>query len=120
MAIMPSARIPDSDEKLLAECDVETFRASGPGGQNVNKRSTAVRLRHRPSGLVVTCQQQRTQHRNKQLALARLRRKLEALYRRRHPRVPTVMPRAVRNRILDAKKRTAQKKRLRRPPTSED
>ncbi len=40
--------IPDSDAHLLAECEVETFRASGPGGQNANRREAAVRLRQNP------------------------------------------------------------------------
>jgi len=63
---------PSSDEDLLAECEVETFRSSGPGGQNVNKRDTAVRLRHTPTGIVVTCQRERSQYRNKQIALEEL------------------------------------------------
>jgi len=70
---------PSSDEDLLAECEVETFGSSGPGGQNVNKRDTAVRLRHTPTGIVVTCQRERSQYRNKQIALEELRKKLEAL-----------------------------------------
>ena len=53
-------QIPESDDELLAQCDVETYSASGPGGQNVNRRSTAVRLKHRPTGIVVTCQRERT------------------------------------------------------------
>jgi protein subunit release factor B len=109
---MPSD-IPASDGDLLAECDVETFRSSGPGGQNVNRRETAVRLRHRPTGLVVACQRERSQHQNKMLALKLLRRKIECLFRRRRPRIPTAMPRGVRERILAKKKRQGLKKRLR-------
>lgn len=109
-----------ADERLLAECDVETFRSSGPGGQNVNRRETAVRLRHRPTGLVVTCQEERTQGRNKQIALDRLRDRLRRRNRRRRKRVPTKMPRAVRERILENKKRQSRKKDMRKKPTVEE
>jgi len=105
-----------TDDELLAECDVDTFRASGPGGQHVNRRETAVRLRHRPTGLVVTCQQERSQYRNRQIALTNLRLKLGDLARPRRPRIRTFMPRSVRNRILASKKRHAIKKRLRKRP----
>jgi hypothetical protein len=61
------------DAALLAACHVDTFRSSGPGGQHANKTSSAVRLRHRPSGLVVVAEEQRSQHANKAKALSRLR-----------------------------------------------
>ncbi len=112
--------IPSSDEDLLVECVVETFRSSGPGGQNVNRRETAVRIRHSPTGIVVTCQRERSQHRNKQIALEELRRRLEALSQPPQPRIPTVIPRSVRNKILTYKKRRATKKRLRRKPDIEE
>jgi protein subunit release factor B len=115
-----SPRIPKSDEELLADCDVATFCASGPGGQHVNRRETAVRLRHRPTGIVVVCQQERSQVRNKQIALAHLRRKLQERFRRRRPRIPTRMPRSARDRILDQKRRQALKKRLRKRPGTDD
>jgi len=62
------------DEKLLAECTVETYRSSGPGGQHRNKRDSAVRLTHRPTGVVATATERRSQHENRHRALARLRR----------------------------------------------
>ncbi len=117
---MPGKRIPSSNEELLAECDVEVFRSSGPGGQNVNRRETAVRLRHRPSGVVVVCQDERTQRRNKEIALVRLRAKLEKLYRRRKPRIPTRKPRGARERELESKKRHGRKKQLRGRVRRED
>jgi hypothetical protein len=66
-----------SDAQLLAQCDVDTYRASGPGGQKRNKTSSAVRLRHSPSGLLVIAEESRSQHENKARALRRLR---QALY----------------------------------------
>jgi hypothetical protein len=66
-----------SDAQLLAQCDVDTYRASGPGGQKRNKTSSAVRLRHGPTGLIVIAEESRSQHENRERALRRMR---EALY----------------------------------------
>lgn len=62
-----------SDADLLAQCHVDTYRASGPGGQKRNKTSSAVRLRHAPSGLSVIAEESRSQHENRARALRRLR-----------------------------------------------
>src|SRR5438046_5211692 len=62
-----------SDAQLLAQCEVDTYRASGPGGQKRNKTSSAVRLRHPPSGLIVIAEESRSQHENRAKALQRLR-----------------------------------------------
>src|SRR4030088_414370 len=66
-----------SDAQLLAQCEVDTYRASGPGGQKRNKTSSAVRIRHLPSGLIVIAEESRSQHENRVRALRRLR---QALY----------------------------------------
>src|SRR5438876_7822620 len=66
-----------TDAHLLEQCDVDTYRASGPGGQKRNKTSSAVRLRHGPSGLIVIAEESRSQHENRERALRRMR---EALY----------------------------------------
>jgi hypothetical protein len=63
-----------TDAQLLAQCEVDTYRASGPGGQKRNKTSSAVRLRHIPSGLIVIAEESRSQHENKARALRRLHR----------------------------------------------
>ena len=62
-----------TDAQLLAQCEVDTYRASGPGGQKRNKTSSAVRLRHLESGQIVIAEESRSQHENKARALRRLR-----------------------------------------------
>ena len=62
-----------TEAQLLAQCEVDTYRASGPGGQKRNKTSSAVRLRHEPSGLIVIAEESRSQHENKAKALLRMR-----------------------------------------------
>jgi hypothetical protein len=64
------------DDELLHQCEVDTYRASGPGGQKRNKTSSAVRLRHLPSSLIVIAEESRSQHENKSRALRRLRQAL--------------------------------------------
>lgn len=112
--------LPDSDEDLLRECEVETFRSSGPGGQHVNKTESAVRLRHLPSGVVVTSKKERSQHSNKALCLQRLRKKVERLNYRPAKRILTRVPRSARKRTLEEKARRSQIKRLRSKPSSDD
>ena len=113
--------IPDSDEALLAECDVQTFRAGGPGGQHQNVTDSAVRLVHRPTGVTVTCRAQRSQYLNKMDALRRLRLKLRRLNAPPPPpRRPTRPSRAATERRLAEKSRRAVAKRLRRPPSGDE
>ncbi|MEM9348064.1 MAG: peptide chain release factor-like protein [Planctomycetota bacterium] len=64
------------DEALLKDCEVASGRASGPGGQNRNKVETAIRITHRPSGLVASATERRHKQQNKHQALFRLRLKL--------------------------------------------
>ena len=71
------------DNVLLAQSEVDTYRASGPGGQKRNKTESAVRLRHRPSGLIVIAEESRSQPENKARALRRLRKAMAV--RLRHP-----------------------------------
>jgi protein subunit release factor B len=112
--------LPESDEELLRECEVETFRASGPGGQHVNKTESAVRLKHPPSGLVVTSREERSQHRNKAICLQKLREKIERLNHRPAKRVPTRVPPSAKNRTLEEKARRSRIKRLRSKPSADE
>lgn len=74
-----------TDPQLLDQCAVDTYRASGPGGQKRNKTSSAVRLRHLPSGLIVIAEESRSQHENRARALRRLRQALHLKLRQPPP-----------------------------------
>jgi protein subunit release factor A len=116
--VMPA--IPDDDEALLAQCRVETFRSGGPGGQHQNVTESGVRLVHLPTGIRVVSREERSQHRNRARALARLREKLEARRKKAKPRVKTKVPRAVKARRRESKRKRGEAKRLRRKPDVED
>ena len=113
-------KLPESDADLLRECEVETFRSSGPGGQHVNKTETAVRLRHLPSGIVVTCREERSQHRNKMNCLRKLREEVSHMNHHPAPRRPTRPTRASKERKLEEKARRSKVKRLRAKPSTGD
>jgi protein subunit release factor B len=108
-----SYRLPESDEELLAECDVTAFRSSGPGGQHRNKTLTSIRLHHRPSGLVVIGRRERSQTRNLNDAVRRLREKLKTLLTPSKARVKTRPGRAAKERRLEEKRRRSRTKEAR-------
>lgn len=104
----------DLDRDVLErEVEIEFFRASGPGGQHVNKTESALRLTHWPSGVVVAVQDSRSQHRNRDMAFTRLVERLERLNYVKPKRVATKPTKASKKRRLEGKKQVGEKKRTR-------
>ncbi len=91
------------------------FRSSGPGGQKKNTTDSAVRLRHIPTNTVIIAQKERSQWRNKAIALETLRHRLEAENQRKRPRIATRVSRRAKIRRLEAKRQRGGIKRLRGP-----
>ena len=102
------------DDELARDCDVQAFRASGPGGQCVNTTDSAVRMRHVPTGITVVSRESRSQHQNRALCLEKIR---EACRRRSRPpkqRKKTRVPRSQKHKRLEAKRARSEVKQLRR------
>ena len=112
--------ISDSDDVLLSECKVETFRSSGKGGQHANKTESAVRLTHIKSGIQVMCQDERSQYRNKEIAVRRLHKKLMELNQKPKKRIPTKVTRASKVKRIKSKKIHSLKKALRQKPNNDE
>ena len=113
--------LPETDEALLEQCRVETFRAGGKGGQHQNTTDSAVRLVHLPTGVRAIARDARSQHRNRTLALGRLRVKLEELNKVLKPRKPPKKPsRATKRKRVEAKRKRGETKRLRKKPKTEE
>lgn len=112
----PSVTVSLDDESLLSESRVDTFRAGGKGGQHQNTTDSAVRITHLPTGVTATARDERSQHRNRELALERLKEKLRNRARRPKPRKKTKVPRREKQRRLENKRHRSRKKKLRKPP----
>lgn len=107
-------------EALKKEVECSFFKSSGPGGQRKNKKETAVKLFHPPSGVTVIATEHRLQAKNRELALERLREKLLELNKEKKPRIPTTMPKSMKEQILQEKKKRAEKKKQRKKPVVTD
>ena len=111
-----------SDDRLdlLAECEVETFKSGGKGGQHQNKTESAVRLRHRLTGATAICRDERSQYLNKMRCLEILEQKIAKLREKPKFRVPTTTPKSKKRKMLATKHRTGLKKQLRKKPAFEE
>ena len=105
---------------LHGEVRIEYYRSRGPGGQRKNKKETAVRLKHLPSGVTVTATESRYQAVNKRRAFQRLQEKLKQLNKPAKMRIPIVVSVGEKERRREEKRRVSQKKRWRRAVGEED
>jgi ribosome-associated protein len=119
---VPSSLPPYSIERetLEGEVRIDTYRASGPGGQHVNKTNSAIRLTHEPSGVVVIAQDSSSQFRNKEIAFERLIEKLTKLNHVPKKRLATKPSRAAKERRIGEKKTRAVVKSTRTKKISFD
>ena len=101
-------------DELVRDCDVQAFRASGPGGQGVNTTDSAVRMRHVPSGIVVTARESRSQFQNRASCLRKLKEELARRARPSKKRVATKPGKAAKARRLADKRHRARIKAARR------
>ena len=101
-------------DQIARDCEVQTFHASGPGGQGVNTADSAVRMRHVPTGIVVVSREERSQLRNRERCVEKI---LEVCRRRARPPRPrkkTRVSAAQKRRRLEAKRARGKVKQLRR------
>lgn len=100
-------------ETIEREIEIDTYRASGPGGQHVNKTNSAIRFTHLPSGVVVIAQDSPSQFRNREIAFERLIERLKKLNHVPKKRYATKPSRAATERRIEAKKTRATVKTTR-------
>ncbi len=106
-------------DKLAEQCETQVFRATGPGGQGVNTTDSAVRMTHVPTGIVVVSRESRSQYRNRQICLQKIRDELARRGRPPKVRRKTKPTRASKERRLASKRFRSKVKQLRRRPTDE-
>src|SRR5215470_5898576 len=104
---------PTDRESLERDCDLEFFVAGGPGGQHRNKDETGVRLTHRPTGIVVTATERRSQSANRDAAYERMAEKLEKMQRPRKARKSTKPSAESKRKRVDQKRKQSERKRAR-------
>jgi len=115
----PAWELPSDDAALLSECDVQTFRSGGKGGQHQNTTDSGVRFIHRPTGIVTTSRERRSQLQNRKLALERMWIRLREHVAVPEARIATRVPRREVAKRRDNKRRRSKTKDLRRPPSEE-
>lgn len=103
-----------SDAELARDCEASAFHASGPGGQGVNTADSAVRMRHVPTGIVVVSREQRSQLRNRERCLEKIRAELARRARPPLHRKRTHVPASQKLRRLEGKRARGKVKELRR------
>tara|TARA_B100000029_G_scaffold489186_1_gene546663 strand:+ start:35 stop:391 length:357 start_codon:yes stop_codon:yes gene_type:complete len=113
---MSFINLPDSDDALLSECKIETFKSGGKGGQHANKTESAVRLTHIKSGIQVTCQDERSQHLNKIKCIKELRSRIDKKNYIPPKRIKTKPTKGSIERRLTTKKHKSEKKKNRQKP----
>lgn len=111
---------PTDRRSLEQDCEVDFYTSSGPGGQHRNRSRTGVRLRHKPSGIIVTATETRSQSTNLERAYLRLKKRLERLNRPEKKRKRTRPKKAARERRLQSKSHRSRTKSLRRKPKGEE
>jgi protein subunit release factor B len=119
-SVSDSELMPKGSFDLLNECDIQTFKSGGKGGQYQNKTESAVRLVHRSTGITVICRDERSQYLNKSRCLKRLKQQLRKLQEKPKPRVATKIPWAEKTKRKLIKKQIGVKKSLRKRPEIEE
>lgn len=107
-------------EEVERQVEVFFYRSRGPGGQRKNKKETAVRMVHVPTGVTVRATESRSQAANRERAVERLLEKLEKRERKKPPRIPTGKPPGVRLKEKKAKEKHSIRKRERKKPFEEE
>ena len=102
------------DAQIVRDCEVRAFHASGPGGQGVNTADSAVRMRHVPTGIVVVSREERSQLRNRERCIEKIREICRRRGRPPRPRKKTAVSAAQKRRRLEAKRARGKVKELRR------